>query len=147
LFDMSGRVVGIHSRISESTDENFHVAISAFLDASWDRLARGEDWGNTRPPLRAYFGASGVDHPEGCRLERVDTNSPAARAGLKVGDIVVKFNDQTIKDSDSFQQSLARVRPGTEVTLQIKRDNEEMSVRVTIGARGGGRGRGRFGGP
>jgi serine protease Do len=144
LFDMSGRVIGIHSRISVSTEENFHVAISTFLD-TWDRLARGESWG-LRPSLRVYIGAIGTDHLDGCRLERIDTNSPASRAGLKVGDIVVKFNNQTVKGSDSFQQSLAQVRPGTEVTLQIKRDNKEMSVRVTVESRGR-RGRGRFGGP
>jgi serine protease Do len=146
LFDMSGRVIGIHSRISESTEENFHVAISSFLDSTWDRLARSENWGDLRPTSRAYFGATGTNHLEGYRLERIDTNSPAARAGLMAGDIVVKFNDQAIKGFDSFQQSLAQVRPGTEVTLRIKRNNKEMTVRVTVESRGR-RGRGRFGAP
>ncbi len=142
LFDMSGRVIGIHSRISESTEENFHVPITTFL-ATWDRLAAGENWGGPTP----YVGIWGVDAPEGFLLQSIDTNSPASRAGLRAGDIVTKFNGQQIKDVFSYEQSLRRIRPGTEVELQFKRDGKPMSLRVTVEGRGSWRGRGRFGGP
>ncbi len=146
LFDLSGRVIGIHSRISESTEENFHVPISAFLD-SWDRLARGDDWGYGEFPARAYIGIWGVDATDGFLLQSVDADSPASRAGLKAGDIVTRFNNQAITSVTSYQQVLARTRPGNEVTLRIKRDGKELTLRVTVGSRGRGGGRGRFGRP
>ena len=58
LLDMHGRVIGIHSRISDSTAANFHVPIGTFLD-TWDRLAKGENWGDGRPPPPSLL-ASGV---------------------------------------------------------------------------------------
>ncbi|MBX3748429.1 MAG: trypsin-like peptidase domain-containing protein [Verrucomicrobiae bacterium] len=50
LFDMHGRVVGIHSRISNSTAENYHVPIDAYLE-DWVRLIRGENWGQDDPAI------------------------------------------------------------------------------------------------
>ena len=48
LFDMHGRVIGVHNRISDSTAENFHVPIRTYYD-TWDRLAKRESWGEDRP--------------------------------------------------------------------------------------------------
>ncbi len=139
LFDMSGRVIAIHSRISESTEENFHVPISAFFD-SWDRLARSEDWGDEVP----YIGIWGVDGNGGFLVQSVDANSPASRAGLKAGDLVIRLNELPIRSVLSYQQALARTHSGAEVTLRLRRDGKEQSVQVTVGARGR-RGRGGFG--
>jgi len=142
LIDMQGRVIGIHSRISDSVAENFHVPIAAYHD-SWDRLVKGENWGGRRGP-RSYVGIRGVDHPEGFQLERIDEESPASRVDLKVGDIVTKVNGQKIKDYDAFRQSVARSKPGEDLTLDIKRDDQELSVKLTVGTRRW-RGRGQFG--
>lgn len=48
LFDLEGRVVGIHSRISTATTTNFHVPVQVFCDG-WDRLVRGEVWRSSLP--------------------------------------------------------------------------------------------------
>jgi serine protease Do len=143
LFDMHGRVIGIHSRISDSTRANFHVSITTY-DTGWDRLAKGDDWGRPPPLPRSFVGAMGVDDPEGCRLERVDDRGPASQAGLKVGDVVVKINGQAIKDGAAFRESVGRAKPGETLTLEVKRGDLAQSVRVTVEARRG-RGRGRFG--
>jgi len=63
---------------------------------------------------------------------------------LKVGDIVTKVNGQKIKDYDAFRQSVARSKPGEDLTLDIKRDDQELSVKLTVGTRRW-RGRGQFG--
>lgn len=132
LFDMHGRVIGIHSRISESTAGNFHVPISTYHD-TWTRLASGENWGSDPPrPRRAYIGARGVDDPRGCRLERVDENGPAHRAGVRVGDVVVKVNDEEVKDAAGFRRLLQSTQPGDEVKLELRRDDVEISVTVTV---------------
>jgi serine protease Do len=130
LFDMHGRVIGIHSRISDSTTANFHVAIEAYLE-SWDRLVRSESWGGRRP--RAYIGANGVDEVDGCKLDRIDENSPASKAGLKIGDLVVKVNDQAIANFAALRQRVARSRPGDELAIQVKRDEKELTLKVTVG--------------
>ncbi len=52
LFDMYGRVIGIHSKIGDSTSANFHVSIQAYLD-NWERLAKAENWGEDREARRS----------------------------------------------------------------------------------------------
>jgi serine protease Do len=133
LFDMYGRVIGIHSRISDSTAENFHVPIGRFV-STWDRLAKGENWGGRIPPTWSSIGAGGVDHPEGCELDRVVENGPAFKAGLQIGDIVTKINGRAVKDSGDFRQYVRRSKPGEEVTLGVKRDGQPIFVKVTIEA-------------
>ena len=60
----------------------------------------------------------------------------AVKAGLKVGDIVMKVNDQEIKGYDAFRQNVSKAGPGAGLTLHIKRDEKEMSLGVTVEARG-----------
>ena len=138
LFDMHGRVIGIHSRISDSTAANFHVPIGTFHE-TWDRLAKGESWGDQRSRPPPSVGAGGVADPAGCKLDRVDEGGAASRAGLKVGDIVMKVNGQEVKDFDSFLGLVRQSRRGEELTLVVKREDKEMTIKMRLGF--GGRGR------
>ena len=95
LFDMQGRVIGIHTAISGSTAENFHVAINQYYE-SWDQLAAGAPEADLAAHPRAYVGASGVDETPGCRLTSVEKDGPAFKAGLKVGDVVLKVDSREI---------------------------------------------------
>lgn len=143
LFDMHGRVVGIHSRISESTAANFHAPVGSYL-ASWERLARGETWGRREPRSRAWVGLRGVDHPGGFRLEQVVEDGPAFKAGLRVGDLVTQLDGQPVKDYATFLQALSRARPGDKVRLEALRAEERWEVEVQVEPRR--RGRRPFGG-
>ena len=134
LFDMRGRVIGIHSRISESTAENFHVPIGTYRE-TWDRLVKGENWGDERPPPRAWFGVRGTDDPSGCKLEFVEEDAPAFKAGLKVGDIVRKINALEVKDYATLKRVVADSKPGDELTVELQRDQKELSLTVKIEAR------------
>ena len=137
LFDMRGQVIGIHSAISDSTAENFHVSITAFRD-SWDRLIKGESWGDERPQ-RPWFGVRGVEHPDGCRLESVEEDAPAFKAGLKVGDIVRKINGHEVKDYATLRRLVAESKPGDELKVELQREEKEMSITVKVEARRGRR--------
>ncbi len=133
LFDMQGRVFGIHPAISGSTAENFHVAISTYYEA-WNELARGAgNIGRPAPP-RAYVGAIGVDDAPGCRLTSVEKNSPAQRAGLKVGDVVVKVDHREIKASASFLRWVAEATPGETLSLEVKRGDQLLALDVKVEA-------------
>lgn len=134
LFDMHGRVIGIHSRISDSTAANFHVPIRTFFD-TWDRLAQGDNWGDLRSGPRVYVGVRGGDHPEGCLIEWVQEDGPAARAGLREGDIVLAVNGEEIADFASFRRQVFLSEPGDELRIEIKRVDERMAISVKVEAR------------
>jgi serine protease Do len=139
LFDMHGRVIGIHSRISESTAANFHAPIGAYT-ASWERLARGENWGTRGSRLRSWVGLRGADHPEGFRLEQVIEEGPAFKAGLREGDLVTRLDGQPVQGYLAFVQTVAARRPGEKVTLSVRREERQWEVEVTVEPRrrGGG---------
>ncbi len=138
LFDMRGRVAGIHSRISDSTTENFHVPISAFRE-SWVRLVKGESWGDERPSPRPWFGVRGTDHPSGCELTVVEEDGPAFKAGLKPGDVVRKINTRTVEDYATLKRLVAEAKPGDELKVELLRDAKEISITVKVEARTRGR--------
>jgi serine protease Do len=131
LLDMHGRVIGIHSAISTLLAENFHVAISEFY-GNWSSMAKGADAEEEAAAPRSYVGASGVNDDAGCRLIEVEENSPAARAGLKVGDVVLKVNGRDIKVSAAFQRWVSEAAPGETLNLQIKRGDEVLTIKVRM---------------
>jgi serine protease Do len=140
LFDMHGRVVGIHSRISEPTSDNYHVPIGTYLE-TWDRLVAGEDWGRPRPRSMATIGIGAIDDPEGCRLERVTENGAGFRAGLRPGDLVLRIDSNPITDAECLGQTIRAKEPGDVISVLVRRDATEMVLEVTVESR---RGRGRW---
>jgi len=94
-----------------------------------------EIWGDEKRSRRPWIGVRGADHPEGCRLERVDENGPAFKAGIRIGDVVTKMNGRQITDSSTFLDQVSQASPGDELTLEIKRDDQDMSLSLTVEAR------------
>ena len=131
LFDMHGRVIAIHSAISTSIAENFHVPVTEFY-GGWDRLVQGGS-GNGQPARpRAYVGASVIDDPAGCRLSAVEANGPAFKAGLKAGDLVLKVEGRDIKVSAFFWRWVAEAQPGETLNLEVKRGDKLLSLGVKL---------------
>jgi serine protease Do len=131
LFDMHGRVIGIHEAISSSATENFHVEITKYYD-TWDQLLLGAAGSSLLASPRAYVGANGVDDAPGCRITAVEKESPAARAGLKVGDVVVRVDKRDIKVSASFQRWVAEAKPGESLSLEVKRGEQVLTMDVKL---------------
>ena len=131
LFDMHGRVIGIHSAISTSMADNFHVTVTAFYDG-WDRLVRAPASKNEADHPQAYVGATGVDDADGCRLTKVDEDGPAARAGLKPGDLVVKVAGREVKHYASFWRWVAQAEPGDTLNIEVKRGDEVLSLQLKV---------------
>jgi serine protease Do len=131
LFDASGKVVGINSRIGEETDKNFHVPISAYSD-SWDRLVASESF---RSHSGALLGLTGKPHQLGLEITTVYADDPAAKAGVKVGDILITFAARPVKDIDQLYDLVGRQPPGRRVKLELLRNKVEVEVEVRLGIR------------
>jgi serine protease Do len=128
LFDMYGRVIGIHSFISSSMTENYHVPINRFRE-DWKQLLKP-----AAPVSTAYLGAKFVAAESGCRLTSVEPRTPASRAGLKAGDYVVKVEDRQILTAATFQRWLSDARPGDTLALEIKRGQQTLQISVKLEA-------------
>lgn len=71
----------------------------------------------------------------GVEVTRVEDDSPAAKAGLKVQDLVLEFNGQRVEGIDQFVRLVRETPPGREVKLSVNRGGQSMSVAATIQAR------------
>jgi len=141
LFDLDGKVVGIHSRIGGSIAYNIHVPVDTFR-RDWDKLAKGEVWGG----FTDFLGGAGrqapyigfefdPDAPE-LKVDKVVKDSPAEKAGLREGDVILKFDDSAIKSPDDLAGVLKKHKPKDEVVLTIRRgDKDTVTLKITLGER------------
>jgi serine protease Do len=90
----------------------------------------------------------------GAVVSQVEPNSPGAKAGLKIGDVIAKLNGQTVTDAGQLQMEVGQKRPGDTIQLEVLRDGKTVNVPVTLeamdaakgGAIGGSEhGKGRWG--
>jgi Peptidase family M28/PDZ domain len=81
-----------------------------------------------------YFGSipDFGEVPNGVRFSEVKPNSPAAKAGLKGGDILVQFGDKPIKNLYDFTDALRRSKVGDEVEVKVLRDGQPITARVKL---------------
>jgi serine protease Do len=133
LFDMHGRVIGIHSAISSSVAENYHVAVTEFYEG-WKLLVKAPAANKQADRPQAYVGARGEDDPDGCRLTAVDEDGPAAKAGLKVGDLVVKVDGREVRLYASLLRWVAETEPGETLNLEVRRGDKHLSLEVRLEA-------------
>ena len=141
LFDMHGKVIGIHSRIGNLITANLHVPIDVYRD-SWDKLAAGEEWGNNSlfsfaKTSDAYMGLSLDPDSKDCRILTVNAESPAAKAGLHVNDIVRMFDNKKIRTQEDLLRLMQTKHPGNEVPMEVVRGEDILILRITLGKRPG----------
>lgn len=79
--------------------------------------------------------AETADNVKGARITQVFPAGPASRAGLQVGDIITRINDQKIDDSSDLVMYIQGQKPQTQDQFAITRNNQEMKVPVTLGSR------------
>ncbi len=98
------------------------------------------DKSGTGTVSNTYFGAvmDNVAEGGGVKLTDVTADAPAAKAGLKAGDVIVKVDDTVVKDSDGFVDYFQGKKPGDKIAVTVKRDGKDVKVDVTLGTRTGG---------
>jgi serine protease Do len=139
LFDLDGRVVGIHSSIHGNVAMNRHVAIDT-LRFDWDKLSKDQTWGKitfnttneSRPITGAVFDRESRD---GVKVKSVREDLPAAKAGLKPGDVVKKFDGSEVATWPAIQRLISRRQPGDIVPLAVQRGDELVDLKLELGRR------------
>ena len=139
LFDVQGRVIGIHSNIGMTLSENRHVPIDVFRK-QWEKLKNGKTSGrrfnNTPEPVqspdRPMLGVQLGDGEGGVMVTEVVPNSPAEKAGLKGGDVITKVNGKKVSEPTELIQLVGKRKVGEEVSFVYKRDGEEKSGKAKL---------------
>lgn len=134
LFNMAGKVIGINSRISGPLTANMHVPVDAFK-ANWERLMKGDAWGHY-PGQEPFIGVRGEANVKAAKVAHVYEGSPAEKAGLKAGDLILAVDGTDLPDFAALSAAVSDHQPGDRIRLEVKRGEEKLSLRLVIGKRG-----------
>jgi serine protease Do len=134
LFDMNGKVIGIHSRIDFSIKKNLHVPVDTYRE-TWEQLAQGLTWNSKNVPglAMARLGMRADPNASDCKVLELDDGSPAQQAGLKVNDIITQIDGKKIVTFDDLQAEISRRKPGDTVRLVVRRGEETLSLEAVLG--------------
>ncbi len=135
LFDLNGRVIGIHSRIGFTLNSNISVPSDQFKN-EWDKLVAGEwvDKPATAKAASAYIGVVFPDDDEeDAWLKDVIEGDPADKAGLKAGDTITRFNETGVKSVKQFRKLMDGAKPGDKVKLTTRRGINVLTLTVALG--------------
>lgn len=137
LFNMDGKVIGIHSMITSLMIENRHVSIDRFRQ-DWDRLLAGDRWGHLRSTdndlaQSGFFGVHLKWKDFTPVIDRVIPNTPAEKAGLKPGDVLLTLEKSKIADRLDLSTTLDLLGEEQEIEIGILRDGKETSLGLVTG--------------
>lgn len=140
LFDLSGKLVGIHSRVGQQLQVNMHVPMTEFI-TNWEGLTKGEFIGEgpyAEKPVKGngFLGLATESRPEGgLRVSKVGSKSPAEVAGIKAGDILLKLNGAGLEKREQMQELLKELSAGDEITLDVEHAGKSKTLTLELGAR------------
>ncbi len=142
LFNLAGEVVGINSHIYSRTGGfmgvSFAIPIELALDVAEQlkatgRVARGWLGVLIQDVTRDLAESFEMSKPVGALVAEVMPESPAAEAGVRVGDIIVKFAGKEVTVSAALPPIVGRTRIGQDVPVIVMRDGEQVMLTVRIG--------------
>lgn len=135
LVDINGEVVGIIAQSFAGTEEMGALTAVSVKDvrSMIESMASGKE----RPYIGLYVSTVteviSKEHniPQGVYVKEVVTESPAMRAGLQSGDVIVKINDTEIQTDLDFSNKIEKLIPGTRCEIKVKRQNGDEYYDVT----------------
>ena len=134
LFDFQGKVIAIHSRISQKPDQNFHVPIESF-QANWDFFKNQDLLTFNEIEKGGFLGVACEEEEDGLLVKSIVPNSAAAEAGLQAGDVLVKVDDQWVNNREKLTILISSKKPNEEVSIEYKRKNTTNRIQLKLGIR------------
>jgi serine protease Do len=138
LFNMDGQVVGMNTAIYSPSGGSVGIGFAIPSELVHRVVDELREKGRID---RGWLGVSVQDVPAGPRspagvgVAAVDRAGPAARSGLKAGDIVTALNGQAVDSARSLIRGVALTPPGSTVRLAVRRQGRDIEVPVTVGRR------------
>jgi serine protease Do len=142
LFNMKGEVVGINSQIYSRSGGYQGLSFAVPIDVAMKvqdalmkhgRVTRGRLGVGIQEVNQALADSFGLKKPAGALVGSVEDGSPAAKAGVMPGDVIVRFNDKEIGSSFELPVLVANTAPGSTARLDVVRKGEAKHIDVTVG--------------
>jgi serine protease Do len=143
LFNLDGEVVGINSQIFSPTGSSVGLSFAIPSTLALDVVSQLKEKGRVdRGWLGVYLqevdkglaNSLGLDKPMGALVNDVTQGGPADKSGIKAGDVIIRYQDQTINHSSDLPHLVGRTRPNTKVPVVIMRKGKEQTIQLTVGS-------------
>ena len=142
LVDSRGALIGINTAIISKSGGNngigFAIPVAMVKDVVEKLVADGK-------VTRGYLGVAIADmdselskvykRKEGALILDISSETPAAKYGLKRGDLIYAINGKEIKDRSSLQNTIASFKPDEKIKIDLERDGKDMSLNIVLGDR------------
>ena len=141
LFNLRGQVVGINSQIYSRSGGFMGISFAIPIDVAMNvaeqlkatgRVQRGQLGVMIQEVSYNLAKSFGLDKPTGALISKVMPDSPAAKAGLQVGDIIRSVNGEEVRSSGDLPLTIGSIAPGKDVQLGIWRKGEQLNLTVTL---------------
>ena len=142
LFNMRGEVIGINSQIFSRTGSfagiSFAIPIEYAINVAdqlrkTGRVTRGRIGVEISSVTRELADSLGLPKAEGAVIGRVEDDSPASKAGMESGDVVLKIDGKAVEGSPDLSRTIRAMRPGTKVNLTIWRAGKTRDIALVVG--------------
>jgi len=136
LFDLHGRLIGIHSRVGQVSEQNMHVPIHVFHQ-HWDNMMNGKFIGEgpfAQKPVKGtgFLGIAIEPVEKGLKITDIDDEGSIAKSDIKVGDILTKANKVDLKQKSDLADFLKEQFVGAEITFTAIKEGSTKPIEVKI---------------
>lgn len=142
LFDMAGEVIGINTAIFSPSGGSIGIGFAIPSGIANGVISQLIKFGKTK---RGWLGVRiqnvtdeiaeslGLKRPEGALIASVTEGSPAATGGIKAGDVILKFNNKSVKTMRSLPKIVAETEINKRVAVEVWRDGKTVTANVSVG--------------
>ncbi|EMD99091.1 MULTISPECIES: DegQ family serine endoprotease [Stutzerimonas stutzeri subgroup] len=143
LFNLEGEVIGINSQIFTRSGGFMGLSFAIPIDVAMDvanqlrtegKVSRGWLGVVIQEVNKDLAESFGLERPAGALVAQVMDGGPAARGGLRVGDVILSLNDKPIVMSADLPHLVGALKPGSTARMEVVRDGDRKMLDVKIGA-------------
>ena len=143
LVNLHGRLVGINTAIIAPGGGNIGIGFAIPINMArqimdqlieYGEIQRGRIGVQIQDLTRELAKEFSVDHDGGALIAQVVTDSPAAKAGLRSGDVIISVNRKAVRSGSDLRNFIGLLRVGARVNLKVVRDGMELMIDLKVGA-------------
>ena len=142
LINLRGEVIGINTAIATTGMSQGNMGVGFAIPSNaireilpqlrFGKVTRSRVGVQVGQVRRQVIDELGLKEKTGALVSSVTEGGPAEKAGVEIGDVILSWNGQPVKNSDELVRLVVRTKPGTTVPLRIVRDKKERSLNVTV---------------
>ncbi|WP_035384859.1 DegQ family serine endoprotease [Ferriphaselus sp. R-1] len=142
LFNMKGEVVGINSQIYSRSGGYMGLAFAIPIDVALDvagqlrtsgKVTRGRIGVSIEEVTTDKAESFGLGKAQGALISSVEKDGPADKAGIRFGDVVLKFNGKVVATAGDLPRMVRNARPGSQASVEVWRSGAVRELKLTVG--------------